>query len=273
MAQDGQIQHEITLSAEPIFQIGGFTATNSWLNSIIAVFILVILFVAVGRKASLIPKGLQNAFEVILETALNFTDTVTNNRKISEKLLPIVMTLFLFILVNNWLGILPGIGTVGFIEGAKAGEQVFVPFFRGGTADLNTTLALALFAIIFTHFLGVFTIGFWKHINKYLNFKALIDMFKKFKEDKTVVFVNPIKFFVGVLEILSEGAKVASLSLRLFGNIFAGEVLLASMMAIFAYVLPVPFMFLEVLVGIIQALIFSILVLVFMSMSMSAEEH
>jgi len=268
-----EIQHEITLSAEPIFKIGGFNITNSWLNSIVAVFVLVIFFVAVGRKAKLIPKGLQNAFEIILEITLNFTDTITNSRKISEKLLPFALTLFLFILVNNWLGILPGIGTIGFIENANNGEQAFVPFFRGGTADLNTTLALALFAIIFTHFLGVFTIGFWKHINKYLNFQGLIDIFKNFKKDKTVIFVNPIKFFVGLLEILSEGAKVASLSLRLFGNIFAGEVLLASMMAIFAYVLPVPFIFLEIMVGIIQAMIFSILALVFMSMSMSAEEH
>lgn len=273
MGQENQIQHEITLSAEPIFKIGGFTATNSWLNSVIAVFILVILLFAVGRKASLIPKGLQNVFEVLLEAALKFTDTITNSRKVSEKLLPFVLALFLFILINNWLGILPGIGTIGFIEQAEAGKQIFVPFFRGGTADLNTTLALALFAIIFTHFLGIFTIGFWKHLNKYLNFQGLINIFKNFKKDKTVAFVNPIKFFVGALEILSEGAKIASLSLRLFGNIFAGEVLLASMMAIFAYVLPVPFIFLEIMVGVIQAMIFSILALVFMSMSMSKEEH
>jgi F-type H+-transporting ATPase subunit a len=274
MAHNPDIQHEIILSAEPIFKIGEFTATNSWLNSIIAVFILVVFSLAIGKKAKLVPRGLQNFFEIILEIALGFSDTITGNRKNSEKLLPFVLSLFLFILVNNWLGIIPGVGTIGFVEQTLASEEkVFIPLFRGGTADLNTTLALAFFAISFTHILGIFTIGFWRHINKYLNFQGLVDIVKNFKKDKMIAFVNPIKFFVGALEILTEAAKVASLSLRLFGNIFAGEVLLTSMMAIFAYALPIPFLFLEVLVGIVQALIFSILVLVFASMSMQAEEH
>ena len=272
MAQ-GNLHHEITLSAEPILKVGGFSVTNSWLNSVIAVFILIFVFLAVGKKIALIPKGIQNVFEVLLETALNFADSITGSRKASEKVMPFVLSLFLFILVNNWLGILPGIGTIGFVEKAEDGRELFIPFFRGGTADLNTTLALALLAVIFTHFVGVFTVGFWKHLNKFINIQGILNIFRNFSKDKTLAFINPIKFLVGIIEVLSEGAKVASLSLRLFGNIFAGEVLLASMMMIFAFVLPVPFIFLEILVGAVQAMIFSVLVLVFITMSMKAEEH
>lgn len=258
--------HEVNLHAEPILNIGGFNVTNSYLNSIIAVFILVILFLAAGKKAKLVPKGMQNFFEIVLDGAMTFADSITGDRKKTQKLLPIVLPLFLFILVNNWLGILPGIGTIGFLH-----EGHLVPFFRGGTADLNTTLALALFAIVFSHIMGVISIGLWKHFNKFINIQALIDIPRKFSKDKTVAFVHPIQFGVGLLEILSEIAKVISLSLRLFGNIFAGEILIASMMMLFAYVLPVPFYFMEVLVGMVQAAVFAILALVFMSMSMSSE--
>jgi F-type H+-transporting ATPase subunit a len=115
-------------------------------------------------------------------------------------------------------------------------------------------------------------VGWWKYLNRFLNIEAFLEIPKKFAKDKTVIFVNPIKAFVGLIEIIGEMAKVASLSFRLFGNIFAGEVLLISMSMLFAFILPIPFMFLEVLVGLIQALVFSILVLVFMSMA-TAEEH
>ena len=94
-----------------------------------------------------------------------------------------------------------------------------------------------------------------------------------FKKDKSVIFVNPIKAFVGLIEVVGEVAKVASLAFRLFGNIFAGEVLLASMMVLFAFFLPIPFMFLEILVGVIQALVFSILILVFLTMTTAEEAH
>jgi F-type H+-transporting ATPase subunit a len=163
------------------------------------------------------------------------------------------------------------IGTVGFYE-MHNGHNTFIPFFRGGTADLNMTLALALFAVVFSHLLGVFTIGAWKHFNKFINIETLLEIPKKFKQDKNVIFINPVKFFVGFMEIVGEIAKVMSLSLRLFGNIFAGEVLLASMAMIFAIFLPIPFFFLEVLVGMVQAAVFSILTLVFLSMSTS-EAH
>lgn len=270
--QQTEIQHESTLFAEPIFKIGNFTVTNSLLTSWIVVFLIVVLSVLVSKKIRKVPRGLQNIFEILLEQALNLADSITGSRKKSEKFLPIALCLFLFILLNNWLGLLPGVGTIGFVQQEGAG-RFFIPLFRGGTADINTTLALALFAVLASHVLGVIFVGSWKHFNKFFNLKALTEIPKKIKKDVTIVLVNPIKAFVGFIEIIGEVAKVASLSFRLFGNIFAGEVLLASMMALFAFILPLPFIFLEILVGIIQALIFSILTLVYMSIATTAEEH
>jgi F-type H+-transporting ATPase subunit a len=270
--QQAEVQHEATLFAEPIFHLGKFTVTNSLLNSWLAVFILVVIFIVIGKKIKKIPRGLQNIFEFILDEALKLADSITGSRKRSEKLLPISLALFLFILVNNWLGLLPGMGTIGFIE-AEGAHKIFVPLFRGGTADLNTTLALALFAVIASHVMGAITVGIWDHFNKFVNIKSFLAIPGKIRKDVAIVLINPIKAFVGIVEIIGEVAKVASLSFRLFGNIFAGEVLLASMMALFAYILPLPFIFLEIIVGLIQALIFAMLTLVFMTIATSHEEH
>ena len=220
-AVSGEVSHEATLFAEPLFHIGNFTVTNALINSWATVVVLVILFVMIGKKIKSVPKGIQNIFEILLEEALKLADSVTGDRKKTEKFLPISLTLFLFILVNNWLGLLPGVGTIGFIE-AEGTHKVFVPLFRGATADLNMTLALSLFAVVMSHIMGVITIGIAQHLNKFLNVKVFLEIPKKIKKDVSVVLVNPIKAFVGLIEIIGEFAKVASLSFRLFGNIFAG---------------------------------------------------
>lgn len=264
--------HEPTLFAEPIAHIGGFSITNSLLVTWFVVLLFVLFSFILKKKLKEVPRGIQNVFEMIVDGALNLCDTVTGDRKKSMKFFPYVFTIFLFILVNNWLGLLPGVGTVGFNE-MEEGREVFIPFIRGGTADLNTTLALSLMTVIGSHLVGVFLAGAWNHLNKFVNIKALIEIPKKIRKEPTIVLVNPIKIFVGLIEIIGEAAKVASLSFRLFGNIFAGEVLLASMMAIFAFILPIPFMFLEIIVGVIQALIFAVLSLVYMNIASTANEH
>jgi F-type H+-transporting ATPase subunit a len=269
-AENQEVSHEATLYAEPVYHFGNFIITNSLITSWITVAMLVIFFLSIGKKIKRVPKGIQNIFEFILEKALELADSVTGNRKRSEKFLPITLALFLFILINNWLGLLPGVGTIGYNE-VEGTHRAFVPIFRGGTADINTTLALALFAVIASHFFGAVTVGIWDHFNKFINLKAFGQIPKKIRKDITVVLVNPIHAFVGIVEIIGEVAKVASLTFRLFGNIFAGEVLLASMMALFAYFLPLPFIFLEIIVGLIQALIFAMLTLVFMTIA--TEQH
>lgn len=273
---NAEISHESTLFAEPILNLGNFAVTNSLIMSWITVAILVTFFISVGKKAkqnkSGKPTGIHNFFEIILEQALNLADSVTGERKKTLKLLPIVFALFLFILVGNWLGLLPGVGTIGFVEAGEHGK-VFVPLLRGATADINTTLAIGFFAVVMSHVFGVIAVGAWNHFNKFFNLKAILEIPKKIKKDPMIVMVNPIKIFVGLIEVIGEIAKVASLSLRLFGNVFAGEVLIASMMALSAFILPLPFMFLEIIVGIVQALVFSILTLAFMSIATTNEEH
>ena len=267
-----QVSHEVTLFAEPVFNLGNFTVTNSLINSWLVVIIVIALALAVKKKVKDVPGKLQGAAEVIVEGALNLADSVTGNRQVTLRIFPLVFAIFIFVLLNNWLGLLPGIGSIGFIE-SRSGELLFVPWFRGATADLNTTLALAIMAVVGSNLFGFFIVGFWKHFNKYVNLKAFAEIPRKIMKDPSIIIVNPIKAFVGIIEIIGEAAKVASLSFRLFGNIFAGEVLLSAMAVIFAYGLPIPFMFLEVIIGIIQALIFAMLTLVYFSIASTAEEH
>lgn len=268
----GEISHQNTLFAEPIFKIKDFTVTNSLLSTWLVVFLVVIFSLIIKSKIKLIPRGLQNIFEMIIESFLDIFDSVTGSRKKSLLFFPFVFSFFLLILLNNWLGIIPGAGSIGGIA-IEHGHKVFIPFIRGGTADLNTTLALATIGVVASHIFGVVTLGAWKHFNKFINIKAFLEIPKKIKKNPTILLINPIKAFVGLIEIIGELAKIASLSFRLFGNIFAGEVLLAAMSALLAFGFPIPFMFLEILVGLIQALIFAMLILAYLTMSTTAEEH
>lgn len=268
----GQISHEVTIFAEPIFHIGNFRITNSLLISWFVVLLVFVVGLRLRKKINIIPGKIQNIFEMAIDKLLEIFDSVTNSREKSLNFFPLIFVLFVFILLNNWFGLLPGVGSIGRIV-SENGEKVFVPFFRGGTADFNTTLALAIIGVIASHIIGVVSVGVFSHFNKFINIKAILEMPRKIFKDPVVLVVNPIKVFVGVLEIIGEIAKVASLSFRLFGNIFAGEVLLASISAIFAFGAPIPFIFLEVLVGLIQALIFAILVLVYLTMNATVEEH
>ncbi|KKP85559.1 hypothetical protein A3B84_00350 [Candidatus Nomurabacteria bacterium RIFCSPHIGHO2_02_FULL_35_13] len=267
-----QISHETTLFAEPIYHYKDFFITNALLTSWIAVIFIIILSFVIRSKLKEVPRGIQSFFEVIIEGALSLCDQVTNDRALSIKIFPIAISVFIFILVNNWLGILP-FGGFGLIEEGETGA-VFVPFLRGGTADINTTIALAVMAVLGANIFGVFSIGIWKTFNKYVNLKVIRQIGKKLQKDPTIIIVAPITFFVGLIEIVGEFAKIASLSFRLFGNVFAGEVLLVSMAALVGYIIPIPFLFLEILVGVIQALIFSILLVVYFTIASSDhDEH
>lgn len=267
-----EVVHEHTLFAEPIFQVGPLTVTNSLFTSWLALLIILTIGLIFRARVSVVPKKLQNIIEMVMEKFLDIFDAVTGSRERSIQLAPFVMSFFVLILINNWLGLIPGVGSVGQIV-SHDGHPTFIPFLRGGTADLNTTLALASIAVVASHIFGVVAVGVWNYLNKFINIKAILEIPKKILKDPTIIIVNPIKAFVGLIEIIGEVAKIASLSFRLFGNIFAGEVLLASMAALIAFAVPIPFMFLEIIVGLIQALIFAILVLIYVSISTTAEEH
>jgi F-type H+-transporting ATPase subunit a len=264
-AISNEVSHESTLYAEPIAHFGSFTVTNALFTSWIVVFILIVVAIVVKTSIKKIPKGIQNLFEILIEEAENLCDQVTSSRAITNKAFPIVFAVFMFVLLNNWMGLLP-LGGFGLIEVGEHGKM-FIPLIRSGTADINGTLPLAILSVIGANIFGIISIGLWKTINKYVNLNALGSIFTKVKKDPSILMTAPIMFAVGFLELVGEFAKVASLSFRLFGNVFAGEVLLASMGAIIAYVLPTPFMLLEVLVGVIQAFIFAILTLVYYTIS------
>lgn len=271
-ATEGELLHESTLFAEPIFHFGNFTVTNALFTSWIVVFILIVLAIVIKTKIRKIPRGIQNFFEIIIEGAESLCDQVTNSRAITNKAFPIVFSVFMIVLLNNWMGILP-FGGFGLIEVGEHGKM-FIPLIRSGTADVNGTLPLAIMSVIGANIFGILSIGLWKSLNKYVNLKALGTLFTKIRKDPSVIMTAPIMFAVGFIEFVGEFAKIASLSFRLFGNVFAGEVLLASMGSILAYALPTPFLLLEVFVGVIQAFIFAILTLVYYTIaSMDHEEH
>ncbi|MEA1936997.1 MAG: F0F1 ATP synthase subunit A [Patescibacteria group bacterium] len=231
--------------------------TNSLIASLITTVVLVVIAYFATRDVKKVPKGLQNLFEVVVEALFNMVDSVTGDKKQTYKFFPLVATIFIFIIISNWLGLLPGFGSVGFFETAKEGmhgeeHSVFVPLLRSANSDLNITLALAMISVIATQVFGVAALGVFKYGKKFINFSS------------------PIKFFVGLLELVSEIAKMVSFSFRLFGNVFAGEVLLVVIIMLAPFIVPVPFFALELFVGFIQALVFAILTLVFLKVAVTA---
>jgi len=241
---EGHPSVHISLKAEPIYSVGGFPVTNSLLLSAVVLLLLGGSAIALRKRFSLIPSKIQNILELLLEGALGIMDSVFGERKKSEKYLPIVVTIFLFVLFSNWFGLLPGVGSL------TIGPE-HTPLFRAPSADLNFTLGLAIVAVIASNIFGIIALGFFKHASKFFLFK------------------NPIAFFIGIIELVSEIAKMISFSFRLFGNVFAGEVLLAIIGFLAPYVLPLPFLGLEVFVGLIQAVIFSMLTVVFIAIAVS----
>ena len=259
----------IPLAAEPIFQIGEFTITNSMLNAYIAVLFFVVVAIIASTQKSPLPRGIHNIFEALIEFALTEIEKVTSDKKSARKFLPLIATIFFFVLVSNWMGLLPGTGSIG-IWGYIHDELELIPLFRPSTSDLNMTLAIAIVAIVSTHLAGLKTNGFLNHFSKFINIRGI---FSSIKRGPMAIITAVVEFFIGLIEIIGEFAKTLSLSLRLFGNIFAGEVLMTVMLSLLSYVVPVPFIFLELLVGIIQATVFAMLTLAFMVVSTMEHGH
>jgi len=263
-----------TLAAEPIFHIGSFPITNTYINSSLGVlaFIVFAYFLNRGSKqqqsASKAPRGIVNFFESLLEFVLGYIDGVTKDRKRSLKFLPIVGSMFFFILFSNWVGLLPGTGSIGKCPTGDCHVEL-IPLLRPANTDLNMTLAMAVFAVIASHILGIVMIGFFKYANKFIKLGDIWNAVKS--KNPTSVLVAGIEFFVGLIEVFSEIAKMVSLSLRLFGNIFAGEVLLTVLGSLIAgygaFLIPIPFMLLELIVGLVQATVFSMLTLVYLTVA------
>lgn len=255
----------ISISAEPVFHLGSIPVTNSIITSWIVSILLisVALWAKANVKRTKKPTGMQNFLEMVIEALVGLTNGITESPKKTKAIFPFVLSFFLFILLNNWIGLIPGVGTIGFREGGEPEihslakpayasseaspeteaktESKFVPYLRAGTADLNTTLALSIISCVSTWVLGIKFLGG--------------NYFARFK--------NP-------LEIISEFSRLISFTFRLFGNVFAGEVLLVVMLAIAPILIPSVFYGLELFVGAIQAFVFSMLTLVFMNLATEA---
>lgn len=258
------------LAAETLFTIGKFPITNSYVNSTVALIILVVVSFLIKTNLKTVPGRFQCAVELILENLLSFFDQVTNDREKSKRFLPLVGTLFIFILISNWMGLLPGTGSIGVWE--MHGDEIeLIPLLRPAMSDLNLTLAMALVSIVVSHLLGIVTLGFFVHWNKFIQLGTFWKAVKTFNPLK--ILIAMVEFVVGIIEFFSEIAKVISLSLRLFGNIFAGEVLITVISSLIAFVAPLPFMILEIIVGIVQATVFSLLTLVYLSIATTAPHH
>ena len=247
---------EISISAEPIFHIGSFAVTNAQILSVTAFLLFVIVALIIRRKISMIPRGIQNVMEWFMDFMLELMESILGNRQRAEQYFPLIGTVFLFVMFGHWLSLLPGVGSIGITE-IHNGESIFVPLFRSPGADLNFTIALAIISVFATNFLGMKVLGIKGHLGKFFTFK------KPF----------PIFSFVGILELLSEFIKIVSFSFRMFGNLFAGEVLLIIISFLVGYVVPMPFLALEMFVGMIQAFIFSMLTLVFIGMAITSHEE
>lgn len=229
----------ISLGSEKIFEILGFPITNTLLTSWLVVFLLFIVLIILHKNLKEKPSKFQLLFELFLENPQAFFMEILGEN-FNIKTFTFILTFFVFILFSNWLGVFPGIGSIYLKENTH-----HLPLFRSTYSDLNMTLALALVSVIGTNILGVFHFG-KRFLKKYL---------------------NPI----GVLEIFGEFAKILSFSFRLFGNIFAGEVLLVIIGSLIAFLAPIPFLGLEIFVGFVQAVIFSVLTAIFLKVALS--EH
>ncbi len=249
--------HEISIKAEHVFNIGAFPVTNAVLLSTLTVVILVCIGMLVRRYMNIIPGRLQSIFELVAEQALELMESILGTRAAALRYFPLIISIFLFICISNWLGLFPGVGSIGIIHHIDLEKHAgFIPLFRAPASDLNFTVALAIISVVSVNGLGMLALGARRYIRRFFTLKS------------------PILSFVGILEFISEFVKIVSFSFRLFGNVFAGEVLLMIIGFLVPYFVPLPFLFLEIFVGFIQAIIFSMLTLVFIAGAVTShDEH
>ena len=291
----------IQLPAEPI-HIGPITLPNTFIATLLADITLLAIAFTVGRNLSLIPSGMQNVIEAVIEAFYDLTENIAGHN--AAKFFPWIMTIFLLVLVSNWWELVPGVDSIGWLETHTApgtetvlvhyevrsllpgvativkepytpsyekykkaykdhvlptnpdGKEVavMVPFLRAAATDLNFTFALALISMFMVQYYGIQALGLG-YFNKFFNFKG-----------------GAMGFIVGIIELISEFAKVLSFGFRLFGNIFGGQVLLFVMAFLIPWLLPVPFYGLELFIGFIQAFVFAMLTLVFFAVGVESHD-
>jgi F-type H+-transporting ATPase subunit a len=239
----------IVLAAQRVGNVFGIPITNTLVAAWTVMVALIITAVIVGSKPRLIPGAVQNFFELLFDFVLGYMEQVLGSRKRAEQFFPLIVTIFLYIALSNLFDFLPFFGSI--VINTSAG---WVPLFRPVNTDLNVTLALAIISVFSIEISGIIIVGAWRYAGKFFNFSS------------------PLNFIVGIIEFISELSRFVSFSFRLFGNIFAGEVLLAVAGYFMPYLLPVPLMAFETFVGIVQAAVFAMLTLFFIKLAI-VEPH
>lgn len=235
----------ISLAAETITHIGPFPITNTLIITWLVMVALLSFTLVINLRLSKIPGKLQTIVELIVGGLYSLFETVTG--KNTKTFFPLLATIFLLVLAANWVELLPGMNSIK-INITENNHIESIPILRAPSTDLNFTLALALVSVFSIQWYGVKTLGV-SYLGKFFNFR------------------NPLGFFVGILDIISEFARVISFAFRLFGNIFAGEVLLTVIAFLIPLIAPLPFLALELFVGLIQAVVFSMLTAVFLNLA------
>lgn len=230
--------------------IGSMPITATLITVWVVMVMLTIFALMVRRNIKLVPNKSQSVAELVIGGVYDYVHDVLGEKKYADKYFPIIMTIFVFILGINWIGLIPGVGAVGIYNE----HHHLIPLFYPGATDLNITIGLTLVAFFTIEIAGVLAIGFFKYFGKFLNFKS------------------PLAFVIGMIELISELARLVSFSFRLFGNIFAGKTLLLVTIFFVPYVLPMPIYAYELFVGIIQAAVFAILTLFFIKLALE-EPH
>ncbi len=297
---------EISIPAERVFDLFGFPITNTLLATWLTMIILIVGAWLITRKMTLVPRRWQSFLEMLIESLYNLVEGVSG-RKWARRFFPVVMTIFIFLLVSNWLGLTPLYGSWGLLEPAEEGMQgepvqwlnnahtaglwlkgnassaesgaaggelyALAPMFRSAATDLNTTVALALISMIMVQYFGFKASGI-SYFGKFVAVRKIVSAFTQ--RDLGcggrlgALFMGAIDAFVGLVETISEFGKIISFSFRLFGNIFAGEVLLGVIGFLIPYLVSLPFFGLELFVGFVQALVFMMLTVAFFVTAISS---
>jgi len=257
-----RVERGITgIQPEVLFYIKGFPIANSTLMIFLVVVLVLLLGVWSRKYLKEIPGMFQSTIEIIYETLYGHIKTLTGSDHHTKQIFSILGAIFIYIGISNYIGLIPGLTSITF-DG--------VSIFRTPTADFNTTFGLAFGAVVVLHVVSIIDWGFLGHLGKFFKFKEIIQGFKKGVSEGIMAIVD---FLIGLLDIIGEIAKVVSLSLRLFGNMYAGEVLMIIIMGAFAYILPSIWLAMGLLVGIIQAIVFGSLVTAYYMLSIKTAEE
>jgi len=238
----------VKLAPYIVGEVFGVPVTATLITTWLSMALLTALAFVATRKIAMVPGRSQSVAEVLVGGVYDYMASVLESKDMARKYFPVVMTIFLFILTLNWVGLLPGVTAIGYYtEQAK-----FIPFLYPAATDLNITIAFAIVAFLTIEIAGVLALGLWRYTGKFINFSS------------------PLAFVIGIIELISELARLISFSFRLFGNIFAGKTLLVVIMFFVPYIVPVPLIAFEVFVGFIQAFVFAILTLFFIKLAAEA---